>query len=193
MIAHSDIAGLILAGGRGQRFGGLDKGWLRYNSRPLIRYAMDAISECDTHLISANRSIHDYQELDAHVVKDKRADFIGPLSGIESAMNTSSAEWFYVVSVDVVGLSADWLDHLIEKQHQTKALWVGTHIHDRLQPLVGLWSRQLLPMISEYLDQGERRVMEFVAPWQDSYATIPSDQMVINVNTPEVLEQLSSS
>ena len=193
MISHSDIAGLILAGGRGQRFGNLDKGWLLYNNRPLIRYAMDAISECGTHLISANRSIHDYQELDALVVKDKRADFIGPLSGIESAMNTSSAEWFYVVSVDVVGLSADWLDHLIEKQQQTKALWVGTHIHDRLQPLVGLWSRQLLPMISEYLDQGERRVMEFVAPWQDSYATIPSDQMVINVNTPEVLEQLSSS
>ena len=193
MISQNDIAGLILAGGRGQRFGNLDKGWLRYNNRPLIRYAMDAISECDTHLISANRSIHDYQELDALVVKDRRADFIGPLSGIESAMNASSAEWFYVVSVDVVGLSADWLDHLIEKQHQTKALWVGTHIHDRLQPLVGLWSRQLLPMISEYLDQGERRVMEFVAPWQDSYATIPSDQMVINVNTPEVLEQLSSS
>jgi len=193
MISHSDIAGLILAGGRGQRFSNLDKGWLRYNNRPLIRYAMDAISECDTHLISANRSIHDYQELDAHVVKDRRADFIGPLSGIESAMNASSAEWFYVVSVDVVGLSADWLDHLIEKQQVTKALWVGTHIHDRLQPLVGLWSRQLLPMISEYLDQGERRVMEFVAPWQDSYATIPSDQLVINVNTPEVLEQLSSS
>ena len=193
MISHSDIAGLILAGGRGQRFGNLDKGWLRYNHRPLIRYAMDAISECDTHLISANRSIHDYQELDAHVVKDRRADFIGPLSGIESAMNASSAEWFYVVSVDVVGLSADWLDHLIEKQQVTKALWVGTHIHDRLQPLVGLWSRQLLPMIGEYLDQGERRVMEFVAPWQDSYATIPSDQLVINVNTPEVLEQLSSS
>ena len=193
MISHSDIAGLILAGGRGQRFGNLDKGWLHYNNRPLIRYAMDAITECDTHLISANRSIHDYQELDALVVKDKRADFIGPLSGIESAMNASSAEWFYVVSVDVVGLSADWLDHLIEKQYQTKALWVGTHIHDRLQPLVGLWSRQLLPMIGEYLDQGERRVMEFVAPWQDSYATIPSDQMVINVNTPEVLEQLSSS
>ena len=193
MISHSDIAGLILAGGRGKRFGNSDKGWLRYNNRPLIRYAMDAISECDTHLISANQSIHDYQELDAHVVKDRRADFIGPLSGIESAMNASSAEWFYVVSVDVVGLSADWLDHLIEKQQVTKALWVGTHIHDRLQPLVGLWSRQLLPMISEYLDQGERRVMEFVAPWQDSYATIPSDQLVINVNTPEVLEQLSSS
>ena len=193
MISHSDIAGLILAGGRGQRFSGLDKGWLCYNNRPLIRYAMDAISECDTHLISANRSIHDYQELDALVVKDRRADFIGPLSGIESAMKASSAEWFYVVSVDVVGLSADWLDHLIEKQQVTKALWVGTHIHDRLQPLVGLWSRQLLPMIGEYLDQGERRVMEFVAPWQDSYATIPSDQLVINVNTPEVLEQLSSS
>jgi molybdopterin-guanine dinucleotide biosynthesis protein A len=48
-------------------------------------------------------------------------------------------------------------------------------------------------MISEYLDQGERRVMEFVAPWQDSFATIPSDQLVINVNTPEVLDQLSSS
>jgi len=56
-----------------------------------------------------------------------------------------------------------------------------------------LWSRQLLPMISEYLDQGERRVMEFVSPWQDSYATIPSDQLVINVNTPEILEKLSSS
>lgn len=193
MISHNDIAGLILAGGRGQRFGGLDKGWLRYNNHPLIRYAMDAISECDTHLISANRSIHDYKELNALVVKDKRADFVGPLSGIESAMNASSAEWFYVVSVDVVGLSEDWLDHLIEKQHQTKALWVGTHIHDRLQPLVGLWSRQLLPMISEYLDQGERRVIEFVGPWQDSFATIPSDQLVINVNTPEVLDQLSSS
>jgi molybdopterin-guanine dinucleotide biosynthesis protein A len=36
MIAHSDIAGLILAGGRGQRFGGLDKGFVITIARSFV-------------------------------------------------------------------------------------------------------------------------------------------------------------
>ncbi len=47
-----DVTGLILAGGRGERMGGVDKGWIEHEGRPLIESVVERIApQVGDHLI----------------------------------------------------------------------------------------------------------------------------------------------
>jgi len=186
-MASETVAGLVLAGGRGSRHGGADKGWLKYHNKPLVAHALDHLQAFDQVIISANRNQERYAALGRRLVCDRRADFQGPLSGIESAFAACDADWLYVLPVDVLGGPHDWVQQLQRALRSSGMPWCGTIDGDRLQPLLGLWSRELSATLSRYLDQGERRVMRFVSPWADSALALPEGQHLLNLNTPETL------
>ena len=86
-----NITGLILAGGRGQRVGGADKGWLIYEGRPLIVSVIERFApQVGPLLISANRNVERYAAY-GEIVGDDLADvmgerFAGPLIGVLSGL-----------------------------------------------------------------------------------------------------------
>jgi molybdopterin-guanine dinucleotide biosynthesis protein A len=184
----SEVAGLVLAGGLGRRHGGIDKGWLMHQGQPLVAHALAHLQQsgCALRLVSANRHVERYASLGVTVVQDRRAGFLGPLSGIESAFLASEVQWLYVVPVDVLGMPGDWLTQLYSQLQSTGKPWCGTLDDGRLQPLLGLWSRALLPSLQAYLDAGGRRVMEFVRPWQA--LALPAGCRLRNLNAPESLQ-----
>jgi len=186
-MGFDSLAGLVLSGGRGSRHGGADKGWLEYQQRPLIETALQHLQGCGQVIISANRNQERYAEYPARVISDRRADYQGPLSGIESAFLATDVDWLYVMPVDVTGMPADWLADLRASVLKSGAPWCGTLDGDRLQPLLGLWSRELLEPMTTYLDRGERRVMRFVAPWAEQALPLPASHHLMNLNTPEAL------
>jgi len=189
-MASEPVAGLVLAGGLGRRHGGIDKGWVNHQGQPLVEHALQHLERCgcDPCLISANRNRDRYASLEVSVLADRRTGYLGPLSGIESAFLACPAKWLYVVPVDVRGMPADWLAQLHARVQATGAPWCGTLDDGRLQPLLGLWSRDLLPMLGSYLDAGGRRVMEFVRPWQSHALALPAGFSLSNLNTPESLQ-----
>ena len=72
-----DVTGLILAGGRGERMGGADKGWVIVDGRPLIVSVVERFAPQVGHLlISANRNIERYAAL-GEVVEDDTAHVNG--------------------------------------------------------------------------------------------------------------------
>lgn len=180
-------AGLVLSGGLGRRHGGADKGWLSHQGKPLIELALQHQSGFAVRLVSANRHLERYRSLGVIVVPDRREGFLGPLSGIESAFLATDAQWLYVQAVDVIGMPDDWAAHLLCRAEVDDSPWIGSRDSERLQPLLGLWSRELLPALSEYLDKGGRRVMEFVAPWHDHALALPAGYRLQNINDPEAL------
>ncbi|HET9023288.1 MAG TPA: NTP transferase domain-containing protein, partial [Burkholderiaceae bacterium] len=67
---RSRITGLVLAGGRGARMGGADKGWILHDGEPLVATVLRRLApQVGAVLISANRNIDAYRAL-AHVVTD---------------------------------------------------------------------------------------------------------------------------
>ena len=88
------IGVLILAGGKGQRMGGQDKGWCLQNNESFIEKVLRQIQQQAEQLkplkviivISANRNIKDYLRLGFPVITDIRSGFCGPLAGVEAAM-----------------------------------------------------------------------------------------------------------
>jgi molybdopterin-guanine dinucleotide biosynthesis protein A len=186
----SEVAGLVLAGGLGRRHGGIDKGWLIHQGRPLVAHALAHLQQagCSPRLVSANRNHAGYASLGVTVVPDRRAGFLGPLSGIESAFLACEAPSLYVVPVDVLGMPGDWLAQVYSQLQATGQPWCGTLDGGRLQPLLGVWSRALLPALQAYLDAGGRRVMEFVRPWQAHALALPAGIQLRNLNVPASLQ-----
>lgn len=80
---------MILAGGRGTRMGGQDKGWLPLHGRPLVQHVLDRFSpQVGRVLISANRNLERYRNLGLEVLvdPDRFGPYPGPLGGILQAM-----------------------------------------------------------------------------------------------------------
>jgi len=58
MILAEQITGLILAGGRAQRMGGIDKGLIPFHRKPLIETTIQRLkAQVGPILINANRNI----------------------------------------------------------------------------------------------------------------------------------------
>jgi molybdopterin-guanine dinucleotide biosynthesis protein A len=81
-IAASEITGLILAGGRAQRMGGIDKGLIPFKGIPLIESSLNRLKpQVHTILINANRNHSIYSSYGYPVLADEDDSFSGPLAG----------------------------------------------------------------------------------------------------------------
>ena len=91
MIAPEHITGLILAGGRAQRMGGIDKGLIPFLGKPLIASAISRLqNQVGPILINANRNITKYAAYGYSVILDETPDFSGPLAGFSVGLQAVS-------------------------------------------------------------------------------------------------------
>jgi molybdenum cofactor guanylyltransferase len=77
---------VVLAGGRGSRLGGVDKGWQLWRGRPLVEQVVERLlPQVDRLIISCNCNLARYRELGYPCVTDTAADFAGPIAGVAAA------------------------------------------------------------------------------------------------------------
>ncbi len=155
------LTGLILAGGAGQRMGGLDKGWVPYRGRPLVSYAMACLGpHVRELLISANRSQQQYRTLGCKVIGDLETGFQGPLRGMEAGWQACSDDWMAFAAVDCPHLPANLVPRLWALR-QEYPLVLAADSHGMI-PVVGLMHRQILPALRKYLAEGGLRAGTFL-------------------------------
>ena len=139
----TNITGLVLAGGRGQRVGGVDKGWLVYEGRPLIVSVIERFApQVGPLLISANRNVERYAAY-GEVVSDDPADvsgehFAGPLIGVLSGLRRARTDWVAIVPCDAPHLPADLVARLMRATVSTKAMAACASVHGQIQPVFAL-------------------------------------------------------
>ena len=84
------ISAVILAGGRGQRMGGADKGLIVWQKKPLVAHVIAALEpQVNQIILSCNRNIEAYSSYGYPVIKDDLSNFQGPLSGVISVLDSS--------------------------------------------------------------------------------------------------------
>ena len=116
---RSRITGLVLAGGRGARMGGVDKGWVVHDGEPLVRRVLRRFApQVGAVLISANRSVDAYRAL-AEVVTDREQDlalepYPGPLAGVYAGLQRAATEWVALVPCDAPMLPPDLVTRLAD-------------------------------------------------------------------------------
>src|SRR5512136_1896599 len=114
---RTEITGLVLAGGRGMRMGGADKGWVVHDGAPLVTSVVQRVTpQVGTLLISANRNLDAYRAL-AEVVTDADAPlaleaFPGPLAGVLAGLTRAATAWVALAPCDAPSLPMDLVARL---------------------------------------------------------------------------------
>nr|MBF3180021.1 NTP transferase domain-containing protein [Pseudomonas aeruginosa] len=92
---------LLLAGGRGQRMGGRDKGLIEWQGLPLIAHLHRLVRPLtDDLIVSCNRNQERYAAYADHLVSDDSRDFPGPLAGIRAGLAVARHPWLLVLPCD---------------------------------------------------------------------------------------------
>ena len=177
----------ILAGGRGERFGGRDKGWVEVQGVPQVTRVLSALaSQADTVLVSANRHLDDYAALGVRVVRDEFPDHPGPLAGIAALLAACDRPWLLTVPVDALRLPGDYAMRMLAAREGEGFHVVVAEDDEGLQPLFALYPAALAAHARETLDGGRRSVRE----WQHRFPVHPCrfDGMRFgNLNSPDDL------
>jgi molybdenum cofactor guanylyltransferase len=116
---HRCVTGVVLAGGRGLRLGGADKGLIGIGGRCLVEHALEALRpQVATLVISANRNLEHYAAFGATVVRDDAPDFAGPLAGIAAAAARAHTDWIVCAPCDTLELPVDLVSRLLTAAQQ---------------------------------------------------------------------------
>lgn len=155
------ITGVILAGGRGSRMAGEDKGLLLWRKRPLYQHVLQRLQpQVNTVWINANRNIALYQRSGLPVISDTLAGYPGPLAGMLAALQQVKTAWVAFSSCDTPQLPENFVAHLWQHKGEAKAVWSRTEERDH--PTLALLHRDLAPLLAQYLAQGDRKLLLFL-------------------------------
>lgn len=188
-VAAADMTGVILAGGRGRRLGGADKGLALFAGRPLVEHAIAALApQVGDLCISANRNLERYAVYGYRVIPDSVAGYAGPLAGLLSAMEIASTPFVLCVPCDAPAVPADLAARLHAALMRAHADLAVAHDGVRLQPLFALLRRTLAPVLRAYLEAGGREAGRFMRTQAAAIADFSDrPQAFVNLNTPEDL------
>lgn len=177
------VTGIVLAGGRGQRMGGADKGLELLESRPMVEFVIARFApQVDELLIVANRNLERYGSFGHRVVSDAIGDFAGPLAGLHRGMREAANELVCTVPCDSPFLPADLVTRLRMPVEAGADLAVAT-TGGRQQPVFCLTRRSLLPQLESYLASGQRRFDGWYAALRTVAVSFDNDTAFANINT----------
>jgi molybdopterin-guanine dinucleotide biosynthesis protein A len=115
LIKPNDITGLILAGGRGSRMGGVDKGLQTFNGLPLALHTLTRLQMgggVGQLMIIANRNLAAYESFGASVWPDGLADYAGPLAGFLTGLERCETPYLVTVPCDTPLMPLDLVPRL---------------------------------------------------------------------------------
>ncbi len=159
---HSNILGVVLAGGKSQRFGE-DKCQVKLGDKLLINYILsEIIDEFKDILLISNNKIKYNHSNKISLVKDLKKG-LGPLGGILTAMkwikkNNESYKWILTFPSDTPFFKKQHLNNFLEEIRSYEGQLFFINSNDTRHNIFGLWSIDLLDRLEKDLDNGERKV-----------------------------------
>jgi len=204
MIDISEITGVILAGGRGSRMGGVDKGLQNFNDVPLALHTQLRLSpQVGELLINANRNLAAYESFGVPVWPDATSlgDFAGPLAGFLTGLERSETAFMLTVPCDTPLFPHDLVVRLaaaLEAEDAEIAMAAAREEDGQLrpQPVFCLMHADLLESVVRFTHGGGRKIDAWTALHKTVLVPfdLPGDdpKAFFNANTLAELHQLES-
>lgn len=187
------LTGVVLAGGRARRLGGVDKGLLPVGGRPLITWTLAALTpQVGTVLINANRHLERYAEFGYPVITDSIPDYQGPLAGFLAGMHAAHTDWILTLPCDGPQPPPDLAMRLIAALVEQDAELAVATDGRRHQSVHALLPVVLAGDLERFLIEGGRRVED----WQRCHRIALADfsdqpEAFGNLNTLDELQQFA--
>ena len=183
-IDTQDITGLVLAGGRGARMGGADKGLQNFRGMPLALHALIRLQMQVGHtMVNANRNLAAYESFGTPVWPDVLSDYAGPLAGFLTGLERCETPWLLTVPCDTPLFPLDLAARLAEAAaHGGADIAMAAapeddghgHTSVRPQPVFTLLRVDLLESLVQFTQAGGRKIDAWTA--QHRCVLVPFDQ-----------------
>ena len=181
MTQDSAITGVILAGGRGSRMGGADKGLQNFQGIPLALHALLKLqAQVESVMINANRNLSAYESFGVEVWPDALSDYAGPLAGFLTGLEQCQTPYLLTVPCDSPLFPADLAERLLSALEADGAeiamvrapeLTEDGEARLRPQPVFCLLHRSLLESLVRFTHGGGRKI----DAWTAGHRTIHVD------------------
>ncbi len=200
MIEASQITGLVLAGGRGSRMGGADKGLQNFNGIPLALHTLMRLQlQVGESMVNANRNLAAYEAFGAPVWPDGLADYAGPLAGFLTGLERCETAWLVTVPCDTPLFPHDLVARLAQAAERDGAeiAMAAAREEDgqlRAQPVFCLLRVELMESLVRFTHEGGRKIDAWTA--QHRVVLVPFNaagddpRAFFNANTLAELHQL---
>jgi len=198
------ITAVILAGGRGSRMGGVDKGLQNFNGVPLALHALLRLSpQVGDVMINANRNLAAYESFGVPVWPDATSmgDYAGPLAGFITGLERCETPYLLTVPCDTPLFPHDLVARLadaLEKQSADFAVASAPEEdgQTRAQPVFCLMGTHMLESLQRFTQSGGRKIDAWTAQHKVAHVAfnLPDDdaKAFFNANTLAELHQLES-
>ena len=198
------ITGVILAGGRGSRMGGVDKGLQNFNGVPLALHTLMRLSpQVGEIMVNANRNLAAYEAFGAPVWPDSTTlgDYAGPLAGFITGLERCETPYLLTVPCDTPLFPADLVARMADAMARENADFAVAAAREadgrvRPQPVFCLMGVDMLESLVRFTQAGGRKIDAWTA--QHKTVIVPFDQpgddahSFFNANTLAELHQLES-
>lgn len=184
---RSDATGVVLAGGRGSRFGGVDKGLVEFRGRTLVEHQLRLLApQVARVLVSANRNLARYRGFGVDVIGDSVPGWPGPLAGMLAGVHAAGTQWIVSVPCDTLGTPEDTAARLIDAAETAGVPAAYAVGFAGPQYVLCALQTRLADALQTALEAGRRAVRDFLQE-QQAVAADFRDCALRNANHPGLL------
>lgn len=201
MIEKNQITGLILAGGRGSRMGGVDKGLQPYRGMPLALHILLRLApQVEQVLINANRNLSAYESFGVPVWPDTDGDYAGPLAGFLAGLERCETPYLVSVPCDTPAFPdnlVERLAHALEAEDAELAMartpeGESGRAGPQPQPVFCLMRATLMESLLAFVHGGGRKIDAWTAQHRCAMVDFDDSAAFCNANTLAELQQLEA-
>ena len=197
MVNKENILGVILAGGQSRRMGNKNKLLATINNKSLLEITSNLVkNQLNRVIINSNTQVYSNNKLNFEIVPDEIDGYLGPLSGIFSAMkwskkNFPECQWIASFPVDSIFFPDNFIDVMTSKIKKETQI-VCAKSNGRIHPVFALWSIVLVNALEKALvKDGIRRIDEWTKRYNLEIVNFKFKKLdpFFNINTFDDLEK----
>ena len=194
-IPVEQITGLILAGGRGSRMGGVDKGLQNHLGMPLAMQALLRLQpQVGALMINANRNLAAYESMGVPVWPDALADYPGPLAGFLAGLERCETPYLVTVPCDTPNFPTDLVERLAAAlvAEDAEIAMAATREDGQLQvqPVFCLMAATLMESLVAFTQAGQRKIDRWTGQHRCATVVFDDADAFFNANTLDELQRL---
>ena len=163
---YSEIAVVIMIGGKSSRLGGGIKSLIKINNKKIFDIILERIQpQIDKIIVNSNIEDTEISKYKFPIIKDVKQGYLGPLAGIHAGMqwlnkNKPKVDWLLTLPGDTPFIPLNLVSCFKKKINQNSKIILAKS-NDKIHPIIGAWHTSLLTSLNEHLESGTRKILEW--------------------------------
>ena len=163
---YSEIAVVIMIGGKSSRLGGGIKSLIKINNKKIFDIILERIQpQIDKIIVNSNIEDTEISKYKFPIIKDVKQGYLGPLAGIHAGMqwlnkNKPEVNWLLTLPGDTPFIPLNLVSCFKEKINQDSKIILAKS-NDKIHPIIGAWHTSLLTSLNKHLESGTRKILEW--------------------------------